>query len=76
MDAQDVQWYDDVATQSPIVVQHASSASSVAQPEPSANKVISGGAKRSRKLVRFDSEQAISLFLHHHNADTPSGDDA
>ena len=52
-----------------------SSASSIAQPEPFANKVVSDGTKRSRKLVQFNSEQAVSLFLNKDKANTSSGDD-
>ena len=69
MDNQDAQWYEDVNARATVVV-HPSSASSSATPclAPPAD-VSTTGTKRSRKLVRFNSEQAIDLFHHLDNAD-------
>ena len=75
MDGQDAQWYDDASRTLGGV---AASSSSVPDASPHVPCPVVTSSRMSRQLVRFDSEQAISLFLNtEHNAPgASSADDA
>ena len=75
MDGQDAQWYDD---ESRTLRGVAASSSSVPEASFQVQCPVATSSKKSRQLVRFDSEQAISLFLNtEHNAPgASSADDA
>ena len=73
MDGQDAQWYDD-ESRTPRGV--AASSSSVPDASPHVPCPVVTSSRMSRQLVRFDSEQAISLFLNtEHNAPGASSAD-
>ena len=67
MDEQDAQWYNHMSETLPAPVDmHVDAMVPTVSGGPSSS---SSSRVRSRQLVRFDSEQAVSLFLNHSNAD-------
>ena len=63
------------ASGSAIIAQNVALPRNVTTEQPTAiSEEIARNCRKSRKLVRFDSEQAMNLFLHKSNMDDNSSD--